>query len=268
MTASQRCPAPRPSPAGETGSGPPIRLENPDAGNLAPPCRAPSLGLYSRDAPSPSLLRLPGSACGPITTSPNAVVAPRHGPRTAAHRRHVRGGAPPDRADHAQLPPDRGAHRREPRQHLPLVARRRLEAAAVCAARERHGADRARQREAQAPHARGAPRRARRAPYPRAGGERVRRSRQARRGAGAPEDGEARRPPAAEAAAGRARGPEEAARPIVQLCVGGVDLSRAPRAAVDDFLANRERPPKEPCRPRGRGSDARARSAWMMEKER
>ncbi len=38
--------------------------------------------------------------------------------------------------------------------------------------------------------------------------------------------------------------PEEASRPITQLCIGGVDLSRAPRAAVEDFLANRE-PPRE-----------------------
>ena len=38
--------------------------------------------------------------------------------------------------------------------------------------------------------------------------------------------------------------PEEASRPIAELCVGGVDLSRAPRAAVEDFLANRERPPE------------------------
>jgi hypothetical protein len=40
-------------------------------------------------------------------------------------------------------------------------------------------------------------------------------------------------------------------RPIMQLCAGDVDLHRAPRAAVDDFLANREPPPEEPG-PRGR----------------
>ena len=62
--------------------------------------------------------------------------------------------------------------------------------------------------------------------------------------------------------------PEEASRPIGQLCVGGVDLSRAPRAAVDDFLANREPPPKEALPPRGRGSRRAREHAWMMEKER
>ena len=38
-------------------------------------------------------------------------------------------------------------------------------------------------------------------------------------------------------------------RPIIQLCAGDVDLSRAPRAAVDDFLANREPPPEEAGEP-------------------
>ena len=62
--------------------------------------------------------------------------------------------------------------------------------------------------------------------------------------------------------------PEEASRPIGQLCVGGVDLSRAPRAAVEDFLANREPPPTE-ARPRrrGRGSQREREHAWMLEKE-
>jgi len=59
--------------------------------------------------------------------------------------------------------------------------------------------------------------------------------------------------------------PEEASRPITQLCIGGVDLSRAPRTAVEDFLANRE-PPPEPVGPRGRGS-RRQRERWMMEKD-
>jgi hypothetical protein len=45
-----------------------------------------------------------------------------------------------------------------------------------------------------------------------------------------------------------------------------VDLSRAPRAAVEDFLANRE-PPAKPVGPRGRGT-RRQRERWMMEKER
>ena len=125
-------------------------------------------------------------------------------------------------------------------------------------------------REAQAPHARGAPRRARRAPYPRAGGERVRRPRQARRGAGAPQHGAARRQ--SRRRPRRRPGeiaPEEASRPITQLCVGGVDLSRAPRAAVEDFLANRERPREEDLPPRGSRGSRRAREhAWMREKER
>jgi hypothetical protein len=62
--------------------------------------------------------------------------------------------------------------------------------------------------------------------------------------------------------------PEEASRPITQLCIGGVDLSRAPRAAVEDFLANRERPREEDLPPRGSRGSRRARErAWMMEKE-
>jgi hypothetical protein len=63
--------------------------------------------------------------------------------------------------------------------------------------------------------------------------------------------------------------PEEASRPIGQLCVGGVDLARAPRAAVEDFLANRERPRGEDLPPRGsRGSRRWRERARMMEKER
>ncbi|MPZ56067.1 MAG: hypothetical protein GEU91_06110 [Rhizobiales bacterium] len=63
--------------------------------------------------------------------------------------------------------------------------------------------------------------------------------------------------------------PEEASRPIGQLCIGGVDLSRAPRAAVEDFLANRE-PPREEAGPRrrGRGSRRERERAWMRERER
>jgi hypothetical protein len=63
--------------------------------------------------------------------------------------------------------------------------------------------------------------------------------------------------------------PEEASRPIEQLCVGAVDLSRAPRAAVEDFLANREPRPTEARPPRrGRGSRREREHAWMMERER
>jgi hypothetical protein len=62
--------------------------------------------------------------------------------------------------------------------------------------------------------------------------------------------------------------PEEASRPIMQLCVGGVDLSRAPRAAVEDFLANRERPPEKDLPPRGSRRSRRWREqARMRERE-
>jgi hypothetical protein len=58
--------------------------------------------------------------------------------------------------------------------------------------------------------------------------------------------------------------PEEASRPIMQLCVGGVDLSRAPRAAVEDFLANRERPPEKDLPPRGSRRSRRWREHARM----
>ncbi len=63
--------------------------------------------------------------------------------------------------------------------------------------------------------------------------------------------------------------PVEAFRPIAELCIGGVTLSRAPRAAVEDFLANRERPPKG-ARPRrsGRGSRRQREHAWLLERNR
>jgi hypothetical protein len=60
--------------------------------------------------------------------------------------------------------------------------------------------------------------------------------------------------------------PEEASSPMGQLVVGGVDLHRAPRAAVEDFLANRE-PPSKPVGPRGRGTRRQREYAWMREKE-
>jgi hypothetical protein len=59
--------------------------------------------------------------------------------------------------------------------------------------------------------------------------------------------------------------PEQFRRPIAQLCAAGVDLSRAPRAAVNDFLENRERPPKETLPPRGRGTRRQWRQWWMRE---
>src|SRR3954454_25082862 len=48
----------------------------------------------------------------------------------------------------------------------------------------------------------------------------------------------------------------EPMRPIGELCAAGVDLHRAPRAAVDDFLAHRATPPdkERPPRSRGRGT--------------
>jgi hypothetical protein len=61
--------------------------------------------------------------------------------------------------------------------------------------------------------------------------------------------------------------PEQASRPMGQLIVGGVDLSRAPRAAVEDFLSHRE-PPRGEAGPRRRGSRRAREHAWMMERER
>jgi hypothetical protein len=63
--------------------------------------------------------------------------------------------------------------------------------------------------------------------------------------------------------------PEHASRPMGQLLVGGVDFSRAPRAAVEDFLANREPPPEDARPPRsGRGSRREREHVRMLEKER
>ena len=45
----------------------------------------------------------------------------------------------------------------------------------------------------------------------------------------------------------------EPMRPIDELCAVGVDLHRAPRAAVDDFLENRAEPRKGDLPPRSRG---------------
>lgn len=61
--------------------------------------------------------------------------------------------------------------------------------------------------------------------------------------------------------------PVEAFRPIAELCIGGVTLSRAPREAVEDFLANRARPPEKDLPPRGSRRSRRWREqAWMKEK--
>jgi transposase len=63
--------------------------------------------------------------------------------------------------------------------------------------------------------------------------------------------------------------PNEPARPIMQLCVADVDLHRAPRSAVEDFLANREPPREEPGpRRRGRRSKHDEHHAWLLERER
>jgi hypothetical protein len=65
----------------------------------------------------------------------------------------------------------------------------------------------------------------------------------------------------------------ELMRPIEELCVAGVDLHRAPRAAVDDFLQNRAEPRKEDLPPRSRGRGTRRystqaqRHARMLERE-
>lgn len=65
----------------------------------------------------------------------------------------------------------------------------------------------------------------------------------------------------------------EAMRPIAELCVAGVDLRRAPREALDDFLANRAELPahEKPPRSRGRGnrrySTIEQRHRRMLERE-
>lgn len=65
----------------------------------------------------------------------------------------------------------------------------------------------------------------------------------------------------------------EPMRPISELCAAGVDLRRAPREAVQDFLENRALPPAKDRPPRSRGMSTpkylkRARRhAWLMERE-
>ena len=64
----------------------------------------------------------------------------------------------------------------------------------------------------------------------------------------------------------------ELMRPIIELCSVGVDLHRAPREAVDDFLKHRVLPPKKERPPpsRGRGNPRfltrKQRHARMMER--
>jgi hypothetical protein len=64
------------------------------------------------------------------------------------------------------------------------------------------------------------------------------------------------------------RPPREAMRPIAQLCAADVDLHRAPRPAIDDFLQNRD-PPRDEHGPRRgrRRSKRRDHHAWMLRKE-
>jgi hypothetical protein len=58
--------------------------------------------------------------------------------------------------------------------------------------------------------------------------------------------------------------PGERLRPMAELCAADVDLHRAPRAAIDDFLVNRAPPSREDAPPRGKRN---AHHAWMLEKE-
>jgi hypothetical protein len=62
----------------------------------------------------------------------------------------------------------------------------------------------------------------------------------------------------------------EPMRPIAELCAAGVDLHRAPRKAVDDFLKNRAAPREEDKPPRSRGwGRPRMRPAlrWMRDRD-
>jgi hypothetical protein len=69
--------------------------------------------------------------------------------------------------------------------------------------------------------------------------------------------------------AGPKRGePSEPTRPIMELCASEVDLHRAPKAAVEDFLAHREPPKEKPPRVgRGRRSTRNQHHAWMLESD-
>jgi hypothetical protein len=64
----------------------------------------------------------------------------------------------------------------------------------------------------------------------------------------------------------------EPMRPIAELCAADVDLHRTPRAAIDDFLDNREPPREEPPRPGRRGRrrwiSSDGHHGWMLERER
>jgi len=65
----------------------------------------------------------------------------------------------------------------------------------------------------------------------------------------------------------------EPIRPVIELCAAGVDIRRAPRAAVEDFLENRALPPEKdrPPRSRGMSTPKHLKRAWrharMLERE-
>jgi hypothetical protein len=62
----------------------------------------------------------------------------------------------------------------------------------------------------------------------------------------------------------------EPMRPIIELCVADVDLSRVPRAALDDFLESRAAPGEEDKRRgrgRGRWLTGEEYQRWMKERE-
>jgi hypothetical protein len=62
--------------------------------------------------------------------------------------------------------------------------------------------------------------------------------------------------------------PRRGRRPIMELAASGVILQTAPRAAVEDFLANREPPREVPgMRRRGRESRRDREHRWLLEKE-
>ena len=195
----------------------------------------------------------------PDHDDPNAVVGRgRAGSRPAAHRRHVRGGAPPDRGEHADL---RRRSRPAPASSHASICRWTRDGGwkrppFAPRANDTVPAPRA-SAQLQAPHARRAPRRARRAPHPRTGGERVRRSRQARRGAGASEDGEARRPAARPQAAGRRsaepRGSPPPDHAALRRPASTSPARRARRSRISSPTANGRR--RRPCR---RAAAARA----------
>jgi hypothetical protein len=62
-------------------------------------------------------------------------------------------------------------------------------------------------------------------------------------------------------------------RPIAELCAAGVDLHRAPRPAIEDFLAHRAEPREDEKPPhwRGRATARHLKEAWrharMLETE-